>query len=400
MIETAPRMSRVKPSPSVMASRRARELKAAGRDVIQLTSGDPDFPTPDHIKEAAIRALERNQTRYTNVDGMPELKEAIQHKFKNENGLDYSRDRIMVGTGAKQIIYNALMASVGPEDEVIIPAPYWVSYPDMVKLAAGTPVIVACPQNNGFKLRPEDLDDAITPRTKWLILNSPCNPSGAVYEPRELEALAEVLGRHPHVGVITDDIYEYLLFDGAECRTIAAVAPELQERTLTVNGVSKAYAMTGWRIGYAGGPAPLIKAMTAIQSQSTSSPSSIGQAAAVEALNGPKDFLRERLTLLRERRDLIVGLLNKAHGLSCGSPQGAIYVYPSCAGVIGKKTPGGEMIGSDGDFTLYLLDHADVAVVQGEAYGLSPHLRIEFSGKTENLRVAGERIIAACAALR
>ena len=395
----ADRLSRVKPSPTIAVTTKAAELKAAGRDVIGLGAGEPDFETPDNIKEAAIKAIQRGETRYTAVDGTPALKQAICAKFKRENGLDYKPNQISVGTGGKQVLYNALMATLNPGDEVIIPAPYWVSYPDMVILAEGTPVPVACSQNNGFKLRAEDLDAAITPKTKWVILNSPSNPTGAAYSRAEMKALTDVLLKHPHVWVMTDDMYEHLVYDGFEFVTPAQVEPKLYDRTLTVNGVSKAYCMTGWRIGYAGGPAALIKAMAAVQSQSTSNPSSVSQAAAVEALNGPQDFIPRNNKSFKARRDLVVDMLNKAKGIHCAKPEGAFYVYPSCAGTIGRKTPQGKTIANDTDFVTYLLEAEGVAVVQGEAFGLSPYFRISYATSTEALTEACTRIQRACAAL-
>jgi aspartate aminotransferase len=395
----AERLSRIKPSPTIAVTQKARELKAAGRDVIGLGAGEPDFDTPDNIKEAAIAAIRAGQTKYTAVDGTPELKEAIAGKFSRENGLDYEPAQITVGTGGKQVLYNALMATLDPGDEVIIPAPYWVSYPDMVLLAEGSPVFVSCGQNHGFKLQPETLEDAITDKTKWLILNSPSNPTGAAYSAAELKALTDVLLRHPQVWVLTDDMYEHLVYDGFQFATPAAVEPELYERTLTVNGVSKAYAMTGWRIGYGGGPAALIKAMSKVQSQSTSNPSSVSQAAAVEALSGPQDYIAERSDVFKQRRDIVVEMLNDCPGLHCHKPEGAFYVYPSCAGVIGKRTPAGEEIRSDEDFVTYLLEQVGVATVQGEAFGLSPHFRISYATSTEALVEACGRIKAACEAL-
>ena len=395
----AERLSRIKPSPTIAVTQKARELKAAGRDVIGLGAGEPDFDTPDNIKEAAIAAIWEGQTKYTAVDGTPELKAAIAGKFSRENGLDYEPAQITVGTGGKQVLYNALMATLDPGDEVIIPAPYWVSYPDMVLLAEGSPVFVPCGQNHGFKLQPEVLEEAISDKTKWLILNSPSNPTGAGYSAAELKALTDVLLRHPQVWVLTDDMYEHLVYDGFQFATPAAVEPALQERTLTVNGVSKAYAMTGWRIGYGGGPAALIKAMAKVQSQSTSNPSSVSQAAAVEALTGPQDYIAERSEVFKQRRDIVVEMLNDCPGLQCHKPEGAFYVYPSCAGVIGKRTPSGEEVRGDGDFVTYLLDQVGVATVQGEAFGLSPHFRISYATSTEALVEACGRIRAACEAL-
>jgi aspartate aminotransferase len=395
----AQRLGRIKPSPTMAVTQKARELKAAGRDVIGLGAGEPDFDTPETIKAAAVEAIRRGDTKYTNVDGTPELKRAIAAKFSRENGLDYKPEEITVGSGGKQVIYNAMMATLNPGDEVIIPAPYWVSYPDIVLLAEGTPVIVPCPQNNGFRMRPEDLEAAITPKTKWLILNSPSNPTGAAYGRDDMKALTDVLLRHPHVWVLTDDMYEHLVYDGFRFVTPAQVEPRLKERTLTMNGVSKAYCMTGWRIGYAGGPKELIKAIAKVQSQSTSNPSSISQAAAVEALNGPQDFIAEHNKVFKERRDLVVDMLNQAPGLHCHRPEGAFYVYPSCAGVIGKRTPDGRVIETDDDFVTYLLDAEGVAAVQGSAFGLSPFFRISYATSTELLREACTRIQRACAAL-
>jgi len=395
----AQRLSLIKPSPTIAVTQKARELKAAGRDVIGLGAGEPDFDTPENIKDAAIAAIRRGDTKYTTVDGTPALKAAISGKFKRENGLDYEADQITVGSGGKQVIYNALLATVEQGDEVIVPAPYWVSYPDIALLCGGKPVFVPCSQNNLFRLRPEDLEAAITPKTKWLILNSPSNPTGAVYSAAELKALGEVLLKHPQVWVLTDDMYEHVLYDDREFATMAQVEPRLYERTLTVNGVSKAYCMTGWRIGYGGGPSPLIKAMAKLQSQSTTNPSSISQAAAVEALNGPQNFIAEHNKVFRERRDLVVRMLNQAPGLACSTPEGAFYVYPSCAGTIGKKTPQGKAIASDSDFVAYLLEAEGVATVQGAAFGQSPFFRISYATSTEALQEACTRIKRACAAL-
>jgi aspartate aminotransferase len=396
----ADRLDRIKPSPTIAVTMKARELKAQGRDIIGLGAGEPDFDTPDNIKQAAIKAINAGDTKYTNVDGTDALKKAIIAKFKRENNLDYKIDQITVGTGGKQVLYNALVATVNPGDEVIIPAPYWVSYPDIVHLAEGTPVFVECGQNHLFKLQPEALEAAITPKTKWLILNSPSNPTGAAYSAAELKALADVLLKHPHVWVLTDDMYEHLVYDDFKFATIAEVEPKLYERTLTMNGVSKSYCMTGWRIGYAGGPAPLIKAIAKIQSQSTSNPSSISQAAAVEALNGPQDFIAKHNVSFKERRDMVVEMLNKAKGLHCHKPEGAFYVYPSCAGVIGKTTPEGKKIATDDDFVTYLLEAEGVAAVQGSAFGLSPHFRISYATSTEALKDACNRIIRACDKLK
>jgi aspartate aminotransferase len=399
MSVVASRLSRIKPSPTIAVTQKARDLKAAGRDVIGLGAGEPDFDTPDNIKEAAIAAIRRGETKYTAVDGTPEMKAAVATKFKRDSGLDYGLDQITVGTGGKQVLYNAFMASLDPGDEVIIPAPYWVSYPDMVRLAEGEPVIVPCVQNNHFKLQAEDLEAAITAKTKWIMLNSPSNPTGAGYSHAEMQALTDVLKRHPHVWVMTDDIYEHLVYDGFEFATPAQVEPELYDRTLTVNGVSKAYCMTGWRIGFAGGPAELIKAMSKVQSQSTSNPSSVSQAAAVEALTGPSEYIAEHNVAFKARRDLVVDAINTCEGLHCHRPEGAFYVYPSCAGTLGKKTPDGKTIESDGDFVTYLLDAEGVAAVQGEAFGLSPYFRISYATSTEVLEEACKRIKRACAAL-
>ncbi len=396
----AARLDRIQPSPTMAVSNKARELKAAGRDVIGLGAGEPDFDTPDSIKEAAYAAIAAGDTKYTAVDGTPELKQAIVGKFKRENGLDYGIDQITVGSGGKHVLFNAFMATLDPGDEVIIPAPYWVSYPDMVLLAEGTPVIVEAPQSDGFILRPEDLEAAITPKTKWFMFNSPSNPTGAAYSLDQLKALSEVLKRHEHVWILSDDIYEHLVYDGFKFHAIAAAVPELYERTLTMNGVSKAYAMTGWRIGYGGGPAPLIKAMAKIQSQSTSNPSSVSQAAATVALNGPQDYIAMSNEVFRERRDLVVGMLNQATGLDCPTPNGAFYVYPSCAGLIGKTTPDGDTIATSEDFAGYLLESEGVAVVHGTAFGLDPHFRISYATATELLEDACQRIQRACGSLK
>ncbi|MEM1045471.1 MAG: pyridoxal phosphate-dependent aminotransferase [Pseudomonadota bacterium] len=389
-------LSRVKPSATIAVSSKARELKAAGRDVIGLGAGEPDFDTPENIKEAAIKAIRDGKTKYTAVDGIPELKQAISAKFKRENGLDYAPDQISVGTGGKQVLYNALMATINPGDEVIIPTPYWVSYPDMVALAGGTPVIIDSSLESGFKVDPDVLKAAITPKTKWLIFNSPSNPSGAAYTAGEIKALTDVLEAHPHVWVMTDDMYEHLVYDDFKFATVAEVAPALVERTLTVNGVSKAYSMTGWRIGYAGGPKTLIKAMANVQSQSTSNPSSISQWAAVEALNGPQDFIAPNNEVFKGRRDLVVSMLNQANGISCPVPEGAFYVFPSCAGTIGKTAPSGKTLGSDEDFVTELLDAEGVAVVHGSAFGLGPNFRISYATSTEALEEACTRIQRFC----
>jgi aspartate aminotransferase len=395
----ADRLARVKPSPTMAITALATELKAAGRDVIALSQGEPDFDTPANIREAGIAAIQRGETRYTVFDGRIELKRAICGKFERENGLKYEPSQITVSNGGKQVLYNALVATLSPGDEVVIPAPYWVSYPEMVLLCDGEPVPVACSQNNGFKMRPEDLDAAITPKTKWLILNSPSNPSGAAYTEADLKALAEVLLKHEHVWVMTDDMYEHLVYDDFQYRTIAQVEPRLYDRTLTVNGVSKAYCMTGWRIGYGGGPVQLIKAMGAVQSNSTANPCSISQAAAIEALTGPQDFIPVHAAKFKERRDLVVDWLNRVPGLHCPRPEGAFYVYPSCAGLLGKKTPDGKAIDTDEDFARYLLETEGVAVVHGTAFGLAPHFRISYATSNEELRDACTRIERACRAL-
>lgn len=393
-------IGRIKPSATMAVTQKARDLKAAGVDVIGLGAGEPDFDTPENIKDAAIEAIRRGETKYTAVDGIPELKQAIVAKFKRENGLEYQSDQITVAPGGKAIIFNAMVATLNPGDEVVVPAPYWVSYPDIVQLLGATPVIVPCPIDNGFKMKPEDLDKAITPRTKWLIMNSPSNPSGAAYTADDLRALADVLMKHEQVWVLTDDMYEHLIYDGLKFATLAEVEPGLYERTLTMNGVSKAYAMTGWRIGYAGGPAPLIKAMAKIMSQSTSNPTSVSQWASVEALNGPQDFIPERNEVFQQRRDLVVSMLNQATGITCPVPQGAFYVYPSVEGCIGKKTPGGKEIGNDEDFATALLEDEAVAVVHGAAFGLEPHFRVSYATSTEALEAACERIQRFCASLR
>src|SRR5205085_4204183 len=392
----ADRLARVKPSPTMAMTALATELKAAGRDIISLSVGEPDFDTPANIQEAAIAAMRRGETRYTVFDGSIELKRAVAAKFKRENGLDYETSQITIGSGGKQVLYNALVATINPGDEVVIPAPFWVSYPGMVLLCEGTPVPVPCPQNNGFKMRPEDLDAAITPRTKWLILNSPSNPSGAAYTEAELEGVAEVLLRHPHVWVMTDDMYEHLVYDDFDFKTIAQVEPRLYDRTLTVNGVSKTYCMTGWRIGYGGGPKHLIDAMATLQSQSTSNPCSVAQWAAVEALDGPQDFIPRNNKVFKERRDLVVSMLNQARGINCPKPDGAFYVYPSCAGTIGRTAPSGKKLETDEDFVTELLEAEGVAVVQGTAFGSPPAFRISYATKTENLEEACRRIQRFC----
>ena len=393
-------LNRIQPSATIAISNKAMALKAEGRDIIGLAAGEPDFDTPDTIKEAAIAAIRAGKTKYTPVDGIPELKKAICAKFKRENGLDYTPSQVSVGSGGKQVLFNALMATVNPGDEVIVPAPYWVSYPDIVMLAGGTPVIVECRLEHGFKLQADTLERAITARTKWLILNSPSNPSGAAYSRAELKAVTDVLVRHSHVWVLTDDMYEHLVYDDFEFTTPVQVEPRLYERTLTMNGVSKSYCMTGWRIGYGAGPEPLIKAMSKLQSQSTSNPSSIAQWAAVEALNGPQDFIAAHNKVFKERRDLVVSMLNQTKGLSCPTPEGAFYVYPSCAGVIGKAAPSGNVIKNDEDFVTELLAAEGVAAVHGAAFGMSPFFRISYATATSVLEDAGRRIQRFCGNLR
>ncbi len=393
-------LARVKPSATVAVTDNARALKAAGRNVIGLGAGEPDFDTPANIKLAAIRAIEAGKTKYTDVGGIPELKDAIIAKFKRENGLTYKRNQIIISTGGKQVLYNALMATINPGDEVIIPAPYWVSYPEMVLLAGGEPVHIVCPAEQGFKLQPAALEKAITPKTKWIILNSPSNPTGSAYTRDELKAITDVLVRHPHVWVMTDDMYEHLVYDGFRFTTPAEVEPKLYDRTLTVNGVSKAYSMTGWRIGYAGGASELITAMTTIQSQATHAPSTISQWAAVEALNGPQSFIPENAKTFKERRDLVVGMLNQAKGINCPRPEGAFYVFPSCAGTIGKTTPSGKKLENDQDFVTELLEAEGVAVVQGSAFGLGPAFRISYAASLADLEEACKRIQRFCGNLK
>ncbi|AMW34761.1 pyridoxal phosphate-dependent aminotransferase [Haematospirillum jordaniae] len=395
----ASRLSAIKPSPTIAVTQKAADLKAAGRDVIGLGAGEPDFDTPDHVKAAAKAAMDRGETKYTPVAGTLVLRKAIVEKFHRENGLTYTPDQITVGCGGKQVIYNAIMATVDTGDEVIIPAPYWVSYPDITLLAGGTPVFVACGEADGFKLTPAALEKAITPKTKWLILNSPSNPTGAAYSADDLRALADVLLKHPHVWVMTDDMYEHLVYDGFRFATIAQVEPKLVDRTLTMNGVSKSFAMTGWRVGYAGGPLPLIKAINMVQSQSSTHTSSISQAAAAAALSQPMDFFPAWREAFRARRDLVVRMLNAAKGLTCLTPEGAFYVYPSCAGIIGKKAPSGRTISSDSDFVTELLEAEGVAAVQGEAFGLSPYFRISYATSEQVLTEACTRIQRFCASL-
>jgi len=393
-------LGRVKPSPTIAVSMKASELKAAGKDVIGLGAGEPDFDTPDNIKQAAIDAINRGETKYTAVDGIPELKQAICRKFARENGIDYKPSEIIVGTGGKQVLFNAFIATLDPGDEVVIPTPYWVSYPDMVLLGGGEPVFAETRIEDGFKLTPETLEAAITPKTKWFIFNSPSNPSGAAYSHDELKKLTDVLLAHPQVWILTDDMYEHLVYDEFTFATPAQVEPKLKERTLTTNGVSKAYAMTGWRIGYAGGPEEIISAMRKVQSQSTSNTSSVSQWAAVEALDGPQDFLAERASVFKDRRDLVVSMLNQANGLDCLTPEGAFYVYPSCAGCIGKTTEKGKKIENDEDFVTALLEEEGVAVVHGAAFGLSPFFRVSYATSTEALEEACTRIQRFCANLR
>ncbi|NBD28708.1 MAG: aminotransferase class I/II-fold pyridoxal phosphate-dependent enzyme [Alphaproteobacteria bacterium] len=392
-------LARVKPSPTIAVTTRAAELRAAGRDIIALGAGEPDFDTPAHIRAAGIRAIEEGKTRYTAVDGIPELKAAICAKFARDNGLDYAPSQVSVSSGGKQVLYNALMATLNPGDEVIIPAPYWVSYPDMVLLADGTPVTIEGALETGFKITPDQLEAAITPRTKWVLFNSPSNPTGAGYSWDELKGLTDVLMRHPHVWVMTDDMYEHLAYNDFTFCTPAQVEPGLYDRTLTVNGVSKAYCMTGWRIGYAAGPEALIAAMRKVQSQTTSNPCSISQWAAVEALNGPHDFIARNNAAFVRRRDLVVEMLNAAPGLTCPTPQGAFYVYPSIAGCIGKTSAGGARIDSDEDFATALLDEQGIAVVFGAAFGLSPNFRVSYATSDAALQEACRRIQAFCSGL-
>ncbi|KCZ90724.1 pyridoxal phosphate-dependent aminotransferase [Hyphomonas johnsonii] len=392
-------LARVKPSATIAVTTKAAELRRAGHDVIGLGAGEPDFDTPDNIKEAAIQAIRDGRTKYTPADGIPELKEAICAKFARENGLTYTPSQVHVAPGGKPVIYNALLATLNPGDEVIVPAPYWVSYPEMVLMAGGEPVIVPCGPNTQYKLTPDALEAAITPRTRWIILNSPSNPTGAAYTRAELKGLAGVLMRHPQVMVLTDDMYEHLVYDDFDYWTIAQVEPGLYDRTLTMNGVSKAYAMTGWRIGYAAGPEKLIKAMAKVISQTTSNPCSISQYAAVEALTGTQDFLEPRRKVYQQRRDLVVAGLNACAGLHCPTPEGAFYVYPSCAGVIGKTAPSGKVIGNDADFATELLETEKVAVVFGAAFGMSPAFRVSYATSTEALTEALSRIQRFCAAL-
>ena len=392
-------LGRIKPSPTIAVTTKAAELRAAGRDVIGLGAGEPDFDTPDNIKEVAIQAIRDGKTKYTPADGTPEIKKAVCEKFKRDNGLDYQPNQITVNNGGKQTIYNAFVATLNPDDEVIIPTPYWVSYPDMVILAGGTPVFAEATIEDNFKLRPDVLEAAITDKTKWVILNSPSNPSGATYNAQEMKALTDVLLKYPHVWVMVDDMYEHIVYDGFEFVTPAQVEPKLYDRTLTINGVAKAYAMTGWRIGFAGGPVELINAIRKVQSQSTSNPCSISQAAAVEALTGTQHFLKERAAVFQKRRDMVVEMLSEVDGIICPKPEGAFYVYPSISGLIGKKTPEGKVIESDLDFCTYILESEGVAAVHGEAFGLSPHFRVSYATSDEALVEACKRIKRACDAL-
>lgn len=395
----AERLNRISPSQTIAISTKARALKAQGRDIISLSAGEPDFDTPEHIKQAAIKAIQAGDTKYTDVAGTLALREAVAAKFKRDSGLSYTPEEIIVATGGKQVIFDAMLATVQAGDEVIIPTPCWVSYPDIVELAEGKPVFVPCSPNNGFKMRAEDLEAAITPSTKWVFINSPSNPSGAAYSAEELRPLCDVLLKHPNIWVFTDDIYEKLIYDGFKTATIAQVEPRLKERTVTMNGCSKAYAMTGWRIGFCGAPVALIKAMDKLQSQSTSNTSSISQAAAVAALNGPEDALVEMVKVYKERRDLVVGLLNQAPGLNCQTPEGAFYVFPSMRGCIGKTTPKGKKIETDEDFVIALLDEEGVASVHGSAFVYPGHFRISYATSTAALREACARIQRFCAAL-
>ncbi|HUJ46440.1 MAG TPA: pyridoxal phosphate-dependent aminotransferase [Rhizomicrobium sp.] len=392
-------LKRIQPSPTIAVTQKARDLKAAGRDVIGLGVGEPDFDTPDNIKEAAIAAIRRGETKYTAVEGIPELRKAIAAKFRRENGLDYKPEQTFVGPGGKSIIFHALLATLNPGDEVIVPAPYWVSYPDIVLLGGGKPVIVETKLEHGFRLTPAALEAAITPKTKWLIFNQPGNPTGACYTREQLKALTDVLLRHKHVWILTDDMYEHLVFGGFKFHTVAQVEPRLYERTLTMNGVSKAYAMTGWRIGYCGGPQPLIRAMAKLQSQSATNASSVSQWASVEALNGPQDFIPKFQKVFEERRDLVVSMLNQTRGIECPKPEGAFYVYPSIRKLIGKRAPSGAVIETDEDFARELLESETVAVVHGAAFGLSPFFRISYATSNDLLEEACRRIQRFCASL-
>jgi aspartate aminotransferase len=391
-------LKRIKPSPTIAVTQKARELKESGKDIIGLGAGEPDFDTPENIKHAAIKAIKDGDTKYTAVDGTPALKDAIIKKFKRENNLDYQVDQITVGAGGKQVIYNAMMATLNEGDEVVVPAPYWVSYPDMVLLAGGKPVILECNEKQGFKINPSELEKIITKKTKWVILNSPSNPTGACYSEKEIRDIAKVLEKYPHVHVLSDDIYEHVTYEDFKFFTIAQIK-ELKERVLTMNGVSKAYSMTGWRIGYAAGPKEIIKAIAKIQSQSTTNPSSISQAAAVEALNGTQEFIKERATSFQERRNFVVKSLNEIEGIECLNPKGAFYVFPSCKDLIGKKDIGGKEIKTDTDFVQSLLENSGVAVVQGSAFGLEGFFRISYATSMENLKKALEKISSFCKSL-
>ena len=391
-------LKKIKPSPTIAVTQKARELKAAGKDVIGLGAGEPDFDTPDNIKEAAIKAINEGDTKYTAVDGTPALKKAIVKKFKKENNLDYTTDQITVGAGGKHVIYNAMMATLNDGDEVIIPAPYWVSYPDIVLLAGGKPVVMECDEKQGFKINPSDLEKFITPKTKWIILNSPSNPTGACYSENDIKAIAAVLEKHKHIYILSDDIYEHVTYEGFKFFTIAQIE-SLKDRVLTMNGVSKAYSMTGWRIGYAAGPKDIIKAIAKIQSQSTTNPSSISQAASVEALSGTQDFIKKRADSFQERRDFVVKALNDIDGINCLNPDGAFYVFPSCKELMGKKDPSGKEIKSDTDFVQSLLENSGIAVVQGSAFGLEGFFRISYATSMENLKKALEKISSFCKSL-
>ncbi len=391
-------LKKIKPSPTIAVTQKARELKAAGKDVIGLGAGEPDFDTPENIKQAAIKAINDGDTKYTAVDGTPDLKKAIVEKFKKENNLDYTADQITVGAGGKHVIYNAMMATLNEGDEVIVPAPYWVSYPDIVLLAGGKPVVMECDEKQSFKINPSDLEKFITPKTKWIILNSPSNPTGACYSEKDIREIAKVLEKHPHVYILSDDIYEHVTYEGFKFFTIAQIEG-LKERVLTMNGVSKAYSMTGWRIGYAAGPKEIIKAIAKIQSQSTTNPSSISQAASVEALSGTQDFIKIRADSFQERRDFVVKALNDIEGIECLNPDGAFYVFPSCKGLMGKKDTNGKEIKSDTDFVQSLLENSGIAVVQGSAFGLEGFFRISYATSMDNLKKALEKISSFCKSL-
>ena len=391
-------LKKIKPSPTIAVTQKARELKAAGKDVIGLGAGEPDFDTPDNIKQAAIKAINNGDTKYTAVDGTPALKKAIVEKFKKENNLDYTTDQITVGAGGKHVIYNAMMATLNDGDEVIIPAPYWVSYPDIVLLAGGKPVVMECDEKQGFKINPSDLEKFITPKTKWIILNSPSNPTGACYSENDIKAIAAVLEKHKHIYILSDDIYEHVTYEGFKFFTIAQIE-SLKDRVLTMNGVSKAYSMTGWRIGYAAGPKDIVKAIAKIQSQSTTNPSSISQAASVEALSGTQDFIKKRADSFQERRDFVVNALNAIDGIECLNPDGAFYVFPSCKGLMGKKDPNGNEIKSDTDFVQSLLENSGIAVVQGSAFGLEGFFRISYATSMDNLKKAMDKISSFCKSL-